>query len=149
MGYRDIVEAEDGGQAWATLGSTKIDLLLTDWNMPVMNGLELLTTVRHQPGYEHLPVLLFTGRNTKDDVVNAARSGASGYLIKPFTAQQFMGKVRELIGKDLRGQPFEKEQVSLPQYASHLPGDHRTDDLATPRPRRRAGACSAGRRSVP
>ncbi|MSR84738.1 MAG: response regulator, partial [Candidatus Latescibacteria bacterium] len=96
MGYRDIVEAEDGGQAWATLGSTKIDLLLTDWNMPVMNGLELLTKVRHQPGYEHLPVLLFTGRNTKDDVVNAARSGASGYLIKPFTAQQFMGKVREL-----------------------------------------------------
>ncbi len=104
MGYRDIVESEDGGHAWATLSSTKIDLLLTDWNMPVMNGLELLTKVRHQPGYEHLPVLLFTGRNTKDDVVNAVRSGASGYLVKPFTAQQFMAKVRELIGKDLRGQ---------------------------------------------
>jgi two-component system chemotaxis response regulator CheY len=96
MGYRDVVEAEDGGQAWAAL--------LTDWNMPIMSGLELLEKVRRQPGYEQLPVLIFTGRNTKDDVVNAVRSGASAYLVKPFTLKQFSAKIRELIGRDPRAQ---------------------------------------------
>lgn len=104
MGYRDIVEAGNGSEAWAALCSAKVDLLLTDWNMPGMSGLELLEKVRHQPGYEHLPVLIFTGRNTKDDVVSAVRSGASGYLTKPFTMQQFSTKVRELITRDLHHQ---------------------------------------------
>lgn len=121
MGYLDIAEAEDGAQAWAALRSTKVDLLLTDWNMPVMNGLELLEKVRHQPGYEQLPVLIFTGRNTKDDVVNAVKSGASGYLVKPFTVQQFSAKIRELIGKDLRSQidPLLKNRDPLARQEEH------------------------------
>ncbi|MCC7261400.1 MAG: HDOD domain-containing protein [Candidatus Latescibacteria bacterium] len=121
MGYRDVVEAEDGGQAWATLNTTRIDLLLTDWNMPVMSGLELLEKVRRQAGYENLPVLIFTGRNTKDDVVNAVRSGASGYLVKPFTVQQFSAKIRELISKDLRGQidQFLKNRDPLARTDAH------------------------------
>ncbi len=104
MGYLDLVEVEDGGQAWEILRSTKVDLLLTDWNMPVMSGLELLERVRRLPGYEHLPVLMFTGRNTKDDVVNAVKSGASGYLVKPFTMAQLTAKIRELTGRDLCSQ---------------------------------------------
>lgn len=122
MGYLDILEAEDGGAAWATLRSTEVDLLLTDWNMPVMSGLELLEKVRHQPGYEHLPVLIFTGRNTKDDVVNAVRSGASGYLVKPFTVEQFTAKVRELIGKDLHSQIDQllKNRDPLDRQEEHL-----------------------------
>jgi len=104
LGYRDVVEAEDGGQAWAALGQHQFDLLLTDWNMPVMSGLELLERVRRLPGCENLPVLIFTARNTKDDVVNAARSGANGYLVKPFNAQQLTAKIRELTSRDLRRQ---------------------------------------------
>lgn len=121
MGYRDILEAENGGKAWTILCSTKVDLLLTDWNMPVMSGLELLEKVRHQPGYEQLPVLVFTGRNTKDDVVSAVKSGASGYLVKPFTIQQFSAKIRELIGRDLHGQvdQFIKNLDPLDRQAEH------------------------------
>jgi two-component system chemotaxis response regulator CheY len=104
MGYHDVAEAEDGGQAWEILRSARVDLLLTDWNMPVMNGLELLEKARRLPEYAHLPVLIFTARNTKDDVVNAAKSGASGYLVKPFTIEQLTAKIRELVGRDLRSQ---------------------------------------------
>lgn len=84
--YSNIDEAENGHVALRMLQKTKYDLVLTDWNMPVMNGLELLKAIRNDNNLNHIPVVMVTSEVKKEYVVDAVKSGASGYILKPFNA---------------------------------------------------------------
>ena len=93
MGHADIVQAEDGGEAWEKLQTEKIDLLMTDKQMPGMDGLELVRKVRQAPRLEHLPILMFSGNNDLGEIRTAVKSGVDTYLVKPFTPKQLLAKL--------------------------------------------------------
>ena len=98
LGYEEVLEAQHGGEAWSILRSQSVDLLLTDWNMPIMSGLELVQKVRQNPAYDQLPILMLTARAAKEDVIAAVKSGVDGYIAKPFTPQQLDAKLRAVVG---------------------------------------------------
>ncbi|MDK9723842.1 MAG: chemotaxis response regulator CheY [Sterolibacteriaceae bacterium MAG5] len=101
LGFTNVEEAEDGAVALARLKSGGIDFVITDWNMPNMDGLTLLQSVRADPALKHLPVLMITAEAKKENIIAAAQAGASGYIVKPFTAatlQEKMNKVFEKMG---------------------------------------------------
>ena len=74
MGFTEIIEAKDGAEGWKRLAQYDVDLVLTDWNMPIMDGIELVGKIRQAPGYAALPILLFTARTTKEDVTTSPPS---------------------------------------------------------------------------
>ena len=96
IGFRQIVEATDGKQA-LELCAADVDVVITDWNMPGMPGVELVRSLRANPDLARIPVLLVTARNGKDDVVEAANAGVNGYIVKPFTPDTLKGKLEELL----------------------------------------------------
>jgi two-component system chemotaxis response regulator CheY len=99
IGYNNIHEAEDGVAALKKLQAEKFDFVVTDWNMPNMTGLELLTNIRADANLKHLPVLLVTAEAKNDNIVAAAQAGASGYVVKPFTANVLQEKLNKIIEK--------------------------------------------------
>lgn len=99
LGYSNFEEAEDGVVALAKLKAQKFDFVVTDWNMPNMTGLELLVNIRAEASLKHLPVLLVTAEAKNDNIVAAAQAGASGYVVKPFTAVTLEEKVNKIIEK--------------------------------------------------
>ena len=96
-GYLSIKEAEDGKDALAKMMAGKFDLLMTDWNMPNMSGLELVEAVRAEANFKGIPILMVTTRNLKEDIVNAIKSGVNGYIIKPFDAKTLNAKINEIM----------------------------------------------------
>jgi len=86
LGFMNVQEAEDGVDALARLREEKFDFVVSDWNMPNMNGIELLRAIRADARLKHLPVLMVTAEAKRDNIVLAAQAGASGYVVKPFTA---------------------------------------------------------------
>ncbi len=96
LGFKNIEEAEDGVAALIKLRSSKYDFVVTDWNMPNMNGLELLKEIRADVELKHLPVLMVTAEAKKENIVEAAKSGASGYIVKPFTAITLEEKIKKV-----------------------------------------------------
>jgi two-component system chemotaxis response regulator CheY len=96
MGYGEVLTAEHGGEALRILQTHPVDLILTDWNMPVISGLDLLRQVRSTPSLEEVPVVMFTARNARADVVEAVRACVDGYLTKPFSPQELRRKLRSL-----------------------------------------------------
>lgn len=94
-----IKDAEDGKQALGILEIEHIDFILTDWNMPVMDGLELLKAIRSDEKLKHLPVLLVTAEAKKENIVSAAQAGADGYIVKPFTEETLKEKLLKIIQK--------------------------------------------------
>jgi two-component system, chemotaxis family, chemotaxis protein CheY len=88
-----VHEAADGQEALKTLGSTIINLVLSDVNMPNMDGLELLTAMRSNADWKHLPVIMITTEGSQTKVLEAVQLGANGYVRKPFTAEQIREKV--------------------------------------------------------
>jgi len=86
LGFSNVDEAEDGIAALAKLRSTNFDFVVSDWNMPNMTGLDLLKEIRSDANLKHLPVLMVTAEAKKENIVSAAQAGASGYVVKPFTA---------------------------------------------------------------
>ena len=101
LGFNNIKEAEDGKAALQVLRSSKIDFIVTDWNMPVMDGLSLLKSVRADDQLKSIPVLMVTAEAKREQIIEAAQSGVNGYVVKPFTAQTLkvkMEKVFERIG---------------------------------------------------
>lgn len=99
-GYDNIVEADDGRAAMDILKSTKVDFIISDWNMPNMNGIELLKAVRADTELKGMPFLMVTAESLKDNVIEAVKSGVSNYIVKPFTAEvlnEKMGKILESI----------------------------------------------------
>ena len=99
IGYNNADEAEDGLAALNKLRAGTFNFVVSDLNMPNMNGFELLSQVRADPTLKHLPVLLVTAEAKKEDIVTAAQMGASGYIVKPFTKATLEEKLNKIIAK--------------------------------------------------
>ena len=97
LGYANVQEADDGSTALPMLKTGNFDFVITDWNMPQLPGLELLKAVRADPNLTHLPVLMVTAEAKREQIVEAARAGVSGYVIKPFTAQVLGEKLAKIL----------------------------------------------------
>jgi len=97
LGYSDVTEADDGNTALPLLRNGSFDFLITDWNMPGMPGLELLKAVRGDPKLAKLPVLMLTAEAKREQIVEAAQAGVSGYVIKPFTAATLKEKIDKIL----------------------------------------------------
>lgn len=93
LGYDNSHEADDGTTALPMLRNGSFDFLITDWNMPGMQGIDLLRAVRSDPKLRTLPVLLVTAEARRDQIVMAAEAGVNGYIVKPFTAQTLREKI--------------------------------------------------------
>jgi two-component system, chemotaxis family, chemotaxis protein CheY len=96
LGFGNVDEAEDGVAALQKLKAGGFEFVVSDWNMPNMTGIELLRAIRADAGLKHLPVLMVTAEAKKENIVEAAQAGASGYVVKPFTAavlDEKLGKI--------------------------------------------------------
>ena len=96
-GYENIAEAEDGVAAMNVLKSTKIDFVISDWNMPNMTGIELLRAVRSNNELSAMPFLMVTAESLKENVVEAVKAGVSNYIVKPFTAEVLGEKIEKIL----------------------------------------------------
>ena len=99
MGCNNAEEAEDGAVALAALKAQKFDFVVCDINMPNMNGFEFLKAVRADDSLKHIPVLMVTAEARKEDIVLAAQTGASGYIVKPVTKATLEEKVQKIVQK--------------------------------------------------
>ena len=99
IGYNNAEEAEDGSVALNMLKNGKFDFVVSDINMPVMTGFELLSAVKADATLKHLPVLMVTAEARKEDIVRAAQDGAAGYIVKPFTKATLEEKVQKIMQK--------------------------------------------------
>ncbi|WP_131110522.1 chemotaxis response regulator CheY [Sulfuricystis thermophila] len=99
LGFTNVEEAEDGAVAWQKLQGGGFDFVVTDWNMPNMDGLTLLQTIRSNPATKSLPVLMITAEAKKENIIAAAQAGASGYIVKPFTAATLNEKLNKIFEK--------------------------------------------------
>lgn|SRR5690554_1304949 len=97
IGYSDYEEAGDGEAALEVMQSKPVDFVITDWNMPVMNGLELTQTLRGDERYESLPILMVTTRGMKEDVIAAMHARVNNYMIKPFTPEVLREKIDQIL----------------------------------------------------
>ncbi|ATZ12355.1 chemotaxis response regulator CheY [Erwinia amylovora] len=101
LGYKNIEEAEDGQDALNRLRTSSFDFVVSDWNMPNIDGLQLLKTIRQEPELMKLPVLMVTAEAKRENIIAAAQAGANGYIVKPFTAvtlEEKLGKIFEKLG---------------------------------------------------
>lgn len=99
IGFEDIVEAEDGSAAMQVLKREKVGLVVTDWNMPNMSGLDLVRAIRKSPLCAEVPVLMVTAEGLKENVLEAVKSGVSNYVVKPFTAEVMQEKIENIFKK--------------------------------------------------
>jgi two-component system chemotaxis response regulator CheY len=97
LGYQSVAEADDGKTALPMLRNGNFDVLITDWNMPGMPGLDLLKQVRADEKLKKLPVLMVTAEAKREQIVEAAQAGVSGYVVKPFTAQTLREKLEKML----------------------------------------------------
>ena len=101
LGFNNVEEAEDGVDALGKLKAGGFDFVISDWNMPNMDGLQLLQTIRADAAMSTLPVLMVTAEAKKENIIAAAQAGASGYVVKPFSAatlEEKLGKIFEKLG---------------------------------------------------
>ena len=99
LGYINVTEAEDGNIAFAKLKRDSFDFIISDWNMPGMDGLQLLQAIRNEPVLNHVPVLMGTAEAKKENILAAAKAGANGYVVKPFTAAILDEKISRILDK--------------------------------------------------
>ena len=99
MGCNHSEEAEDGAVALNMLRAARYDFVVSDINMPNMNGFDLLKAIKADDNLRHLPVLMVTAEARKEDIVLAAQSGAAGYIVKPFTKATLEEKVQKIVQK--------------------------------------------------
>jgi len=96
-GYNHVIEAADGKDALAKLKVEEIDFIVTDWNMPEMDGLEFVTKLRSIKEFKDVPVLMVTARSVKDDIIEALKAGVDNYIAKPFTAETLKQKIEQIL----------------------------------------------------
>jgi two-component system chemotaxis response regulator CheY len=96
LGFTNVDEAEDGVVALTKLRSSQFDFVVSDWNMPNMTGIDLLKNIRGDASLKHLPVLMVTAEAKKENIIEAAQAGASGYVVKPFTAATLEEKLNKI-----------------------------------------------------
>ncbi|MDI5935190.1 chemotaxis response regulator CheY [Halomonas sp. M4R5S39] len=99
LGFTNVEEAEDGQDALAKLKAGGFEFVVSDWNMPNLDGLEMLKQIRADDGLKHLPVLMVTAEAKKENIIAAAQAGASGYVVKPFTAATLEEKLNKIFEK--------------------------------------------------
>ena len=99
MGCTNAAEAEDGAVALSMLRKQKFDFVVSDINMPNMTGFDLLTAIQADEKLRHLPVLMVTAEARKEDIIMAVKSGAAGYIVKPFTKATLEEKVKMILQK--------------------------------------------------
>ncbi len=95
LGFTNTFEADDGHTALPMLKNGDFEFVVTDWNMPIMEGIQLLKEIRKDPNLKHLPVLMVTAEAKREQIIEAAQAGVNGYIIKPFTA----GTLKEKLDK--------------------------------------------------
>ncbi len=98
LGYNNIEEAEDGQKALDILKAGGIKLVVSDWNMPVMDGLTLLTNVRGDPNLKDTPFLMVTAEAEQEKIVEAVKAGVNNYIVKPFTPDSLRDKIDKIFG---------------------------------------------------
>ncbi len=101
LGFENVDEAEDGAMGLEKLRNGNFDFVVSDWNMPNMDGLEMLKAIRADPALSKMPVLMVTAEAKKENIIAAAQAGANGYVVKPFTAailEEKLNKIFEKIG---------------------------------------------------
>ncbi len=96
LGFSNTQEADDGQTALPILQGGGFDFLITDWNMPGMQGIDLLKAVRADPNLKNLPVLMVTAEAKREQIIEAAQAGVNGYVVKPFTAQTLEEKINKI-----------------------------------------------------
>jgi len=96
-GFTDVVEATDGKDALAKLKGAGINFVITDWNMPEMDGLTFVSNLRSSDEYKELPVLMVTTRSVKEDIVEALKAGVNNYIVKPFTPDTLKEKIEQVL----------------------------------------------------
>ena len=102
LGYRDIEDADNGSSAMDKLKTIPgINFVITDWNMPIMDGLQLVTTIRSTPEYSKLPILMVTTRSVKEDIIDAMKAGVNNYVVKPFTPDTMKAKIETILSKGI------------------------------------------------
>lgn len=99
LGYNNVEEAEDGNDAMSKLQLSSFDFVISDWNMPNMDGLQLLNEIRKDERFKTIPVLMVTAEAKKENIIAAAQAGASGYVVKPFTAAILEEKLTKIFEK--------------------------------------------------
>jgi two-component system, chemotaxis family, chemotaxis protein CheY len=97
IGFSDIIEADNGVDALEKLNSNEVDFIITDWNMPEMNGEQFVKALRSDEKYKTIPILMITTRGMKDDVLTAVKMGVNGYVVKPFTPDVLKQKLSGII----------------------------------------------------
>ncbi len=93
IGFSNFDEAEDGAQALQKLHASPFDFVVSDWNMPNMQGIDLLRAIRADPKLKHIPVLLVTAEAKRENILEAAQAGVNGYIVKPFTPETMREKL--------------------------------------------------------
>ena len=96
-GYSDVEEAADGSEGLAACQAKQFDLVMTDWNMPNMDGLQMIISLRELPNYSTVPIVMVTTEGAKDDVIEALTRGATSYIVKPFTPETLSDKLKEVL----------------------------------------------------
>jgi len=97
IGYEDLIDAEHGVDALEKLEGIEVDLIITDWNMPEMNGEQFVIRLREDPKYKDKPILMVTTRGMKEDVITAVKIGVNGYVVKPFTPEVLKKKINDIL----------------------------------------------------
>ena len=99
LGFTNVEEAEDGQDALKKLRAGKFEFIVSDWNMPNLDGLEMLKEIRQDDALKELPVLMVTAEAKKENIIAAAQAGANGYVVKPFTAATLEEKLNKIFDK--------------------------------------------------
>ncbi|MDA7818163.1 response regulator [Sulfurimonas sp.] len=99
LGHKDVLEGADGVEGWDALDANPdVEMLITDWNMPEMNGLELVIKVRADERFKDLPIIMVTTEGGKAEVITALKAGVNNYIVKPFTPQVLKEKLGAVMG---------------------------------------------------
>jgi two-component system chemotaxis response regulator CheY len=99
LGFKDILEADDGTTALELLKKQKVDLIISDWNMPKMSGIELLKAIRNNEDLKDIKFIMVTAEAQKESVVEAIKQGVNQYVIKPFTPETLKEKLEKVFGE--------------------------------------------------
>jgi len=98
LGFKNIIEADDGNTAMKALQLEKVDLIISDWNMPKMTGLDLLKAVRSEPSLAKTPFIMVTAEAQQDNIILAVKAKVNQYVVKPFTAETLGEKIQKIFG---------------------------------------------------
>jgi len=99
LGHQDVAEAGNGREGLDRLTAGPVDLIITDWNMPEMSGIDFIRTVRSMPDIKDTPVLMITTNAAKDDIVEALKAGVNSYMVKPFTPDIMKEKIEAVLAR--------------------------------------------------